>query len=224
MDSFNSSVVGSRGCFIVIEGFEGSGKSRLVELITDGLQNRGFFPVVTKQPGGTSMGDALAGVLKDKRHSTTGEVVSTLAETYLLAAARVLSFDNVITPAVVNKKIVISDRHDMSTLALQGAIDESIVRISKRPDLTIFINAPFDICLTRMTKRGDECRMEAKGLEFLSTVYDRYQNNIDDRTINGRVCYVDSTSFEGAVYEQDVNTAIDKIIEVFNDTISQGKN
>ncbi|RIK38658.1 MAG: dTMP kinase [Chloroflexi bacterium] len=160
--------------FITFEGPDGSGKSTQVRLLADALETRGYPLVVTREPGGTRIGNAIRSVLHDRMHVE----MSPRTEALLYNAARAQLVDEVIRPALAERKVVICDRFADSTLAYQGygyGRDLMLLRQlidfatgGLTPDLTIFLNIDPAEGLRR--KQGDATeewnRMEDKALAF----------------------------------------------------------
>lgn len=106
----------SKGIFITFEGIDGSGKTTQIKLLNKFLKEKGFDTVLTREPGGTALGDSIRKLLLDPENS--GPVAR--AEALLFEAARAELTEKVIVPALDKGKIVICDRFFDSTLAYQG--------------------------------------------------------------------------------------------------------
>lgn len=158
------------GRFIVIDGPDGAGKSTQLRMLADWLAGGGVTVVETRDPGGTEIGDAIRGILLDRRHA--GMVVG--CEMLLYMASRTQLMGEVIAPATAAGNCVLCDRWVSATLAYQaagGVLSEAeimkVYDIAIRragPDLTIIIDIPAEDGLARLPGRAD--RMEAKGVEF----------------------------------------------------------
>jgi dTMP kinase len=159
--------------FITFEGPDGSGKSTQVRLLCETLARRDYEVVVTREPGGTVIGNAIRNVVHDRTHVE----MSPRAEALLYNAARAQLVDEVIRPALATGKIVICDRFADSTLAYQGygyGRDLNALRRiidfatgGLQPDLTLLLNIDPEEGLRR--KAGDHAdwnRMEDKALAF----------------------------------------------------------
>ena len=105
----------SNGKFIVMEGVEGAGKSRQCALLTDALNEAGHSAILTREPGGAKLAEAIRGLLLDPAFSPDA-----VAELYLYSAARRDHLNKVIFPALDSGKIVVCDRFIYSSLAYQG--------------------------------------------------------------------------------------------------------
>ncbi|MFN8464391.1 MAG: dTMP kinase [Caldilineaceae bacterium] len=102
--------------FITFEGPEGSGKTTQIALLARSLMERRRTVLMTREPGGTRIGDAVRGVLLDSSHTEMSE----RAEALLFNAARAQLVEQVIKPALARGEIVLCDRYGDSTLAYQG--------------------------------------------------------------------------------------------------------
>jgi dTMP kinase len=168
--------------FITFEGPDGSGKSTQVRLLAEALEARGHPLVVTREPGGTRIGNAIRSVLHDRAHVE----MSARAEALLYNAARAQLVDEVIRPALDGGKVVVCDRFADSTLAYQGyGYGRDLVLLRQlidfatgglKPDLTILLDIDPAAGLRR--KQGDATeewnRMEDKALAFHRAVHAGY--------------------------------------------------
>jgi dTMP kinase len=160
-----------KGIFITVEGCEGAGKSTQAKLLADHLTNQGYQVLVTREPGGTVIGEKIRGILLDRNHWELTPSVELLL--YLASRSQLVS--QVIKPALEEGQVVISDRFHHSTLAYQGgarALDMPLVRKINEfategilPDMTFLLDLPPEIGLERKGSY-DEDRMEGQGIEF----------------------------------------------------------
>ena len=158
------------GVFIALEGGEGAGKTTQARLLSIWLRDQGFDVVMTREPGSTKMGMRLRAMLLDKQSSG----LSARAETLLYAADRAQHVVEVIEPALRRGAIVVTDRYVDSSLAYQGAGRElkvpEIAEVNRwatsdlTPDLTIILDVPSDVGLTRFASPAD--RIESEPREF----------------------------------------------------------
>jgi len=166
----------SRGKFITLEGIDGAGKSTHVGGIADFLRERGKDIVVTREPGGTPLGEKLRALL-------LSQTMNIDTEALLMFAARREHIAQVIAPALAEGRWVLSDRFTDATYAYQGggrgmakdriAALERWVQGSLQPDLTLVFDAPVEIALSRLAKdRGDRFELESKSFfERVRTAY-----------------------------------------------------
>lgn len=158
-----------RGWFITIEGPDGAGKTTQVERLAGHLQASGLDVLVTREPGGTWLGERLRDVLLAR----TGASAPTdaLTDAFLFNAARRQLLAEVIEPALSKGRTVVCARFADSTLAYQGygagiPIEqlralEAVATGGLRPDLTVLLDLPVEAGLTRKAP-GDVNRFEAE--------------------------------------------------------------
>ena len=173
------------GTFITFEGIDGSGKSTQLRLLANFLRAQGNDPLVTREPGGTSVGLRLRAALLDAH-----EQVDPLTELLVFAADRAQHVRRVLRPAIAAGGIVISDRYADATVAYQGAgrgfapelIAEIIALATEglKPDLTLLFDASIAESAARTSRRsegkhskeGD--RLDAETSDFHTRVRDAY--------------------------------------------------
>ena len=158
--------------FITIEGCEGVGKSTAQQFLASLLEERGIPVTLTREPGGTSLGEVLREVLI----SNNGEPPVDLAELLLVYAARAQHLEQVIMPALSNGRWVVCDRFADTTYAYQGngrgipqnkiADLENMVQGSFRPDKVFLLDMEPEIGLLRAEQRGELDRFEKEGPAF----------------------------------------------------------
>jgi dTMP kinase len=161
-------VTGGSGRFITIEGPDGSGKTTQVERLADRLRSMGHEVLVTREPGGTRLGEQLREILL-ARHGGD-DSTDALTDALLFEAARRQLIRQVIRPALADGKIVVCGRYSDSTFAYQGfgagapldvlrAMDGAATD-GLRPDLTILLDLPVEMGLARKGPH-DTTRFEA---------------------------------------------------------------
>ncbi len=166
-----------KGLFITFEGADGSGKTTQIKKIAEFLEGKGKEVVITREPGGTELGQTLRNILLNY----DGEV-SKRCESFLYLADRAQHIDTKILPAVASGKIVLCDRHTDSTLAYQGyarGLDVAKIRELNLlatngviPDLTLVFDVETGVASQRVGDEKD--RMEAEGFEFHKKVRKGY--------------------------------------------------
>jgi dTMP kinase len=163
------------GVLITIEGVEGSGKSTQLLRLSERLRHLDVPLVVTKEPGGTSLGRELRRLLLE-RHSS-GETWCADAELLLFYADRAQHLQTVIRPALEAGKVVLVDRFEDSTRAYQGASgvsEAALDRLSElvlrrlKPHLTVLLDMDPEVSLQRV-----EVRNLAYGAEFAEIRFDQ---------------------------------------------------
>jgi dTMP kinase len=169
-----------RGLFITIEGGEGVGKSTNIEFIKTTLEAKGIQCIVTREPGGTPLAEEIREVLIKNRD----EQVATETELLLMFAARAQHLNQKILPALEAGIWVISDRFTDATYAYQSggrgvpsekvALLENFVQGDVRPDLTLLLDAPIEVGMTRAKNRGKLDRFEEEASEFFNKVRNNY--------------------------------------------------
>lgn len=170
-----------RGRLITLEGVEGVGKSSIVPVVEEYLQEQGIEAVVTREPGGTALGEQLREVLLN----TDQEIVPT-AELLLMAAARAQHIEKVIEPALKRGCWVVCDRFIDSSYAYQGGGRElgtdRVLQLEKwllgslRVDLTLLLDVTRETSLARTGKRAALDRIEKEGDEFFDRVRHAFLN------------------------------------------------
>ncbi|MFH1501994.1 MAG: dTMP kinase [Candidatus Eisenbacteria bacterium] len=170
-----------RGIFITFEGVEGCGKSTQASRLAARLRERGFEVTLTREPGGTALGERLRDILLDL--GQRGMVPE--AELFLYMASRAEHVAHVIEPALSRGEIVIADRFGDASVAYQGggrelgaSLVESLNQVATRgvkPDVTFLLDLDPSVGLTRLSKRGGgRDRIESEESAFHERVRDAY--------------------------------------------------
>ena len=168
--------------FIVFEGIDASGKSTLLELLSQKLKDKGILALNTKEPGGTAIGSQIRQLLLDKKYSQ----LDPLSETLLYYADRKQHVEEFIKPQLKKGYWVLSDRYWASTSAYQcggRGIDDKFVKILKdkvckncEPDLWLLLDSKVELSLKRLLTKKDSSkdRLESEPLSFHQRVRDYY--------------------------------------------------
>jgi dTMP kinase len=164
---------------VTFEGIEAAGKSTLIAALNQELTTRGNVVLVTREPGGTPLGDALRAVFLDPALA-----VDPIAEVMLLNASRAQLVADVIAPALKARSVVLCDRFFDATVAYQGygrgLNVESLLEICLvathriAPELTFLIDIPVELSQARLRARGGADRLEREGTAFHARVRDGY--------------------------------------------------
>ncbi len=171
----------SRGKFITVEGIEGVGKSTNMDYVNEVLVAAGIDVVLTREPGGTELGEKIRGLLLDHRNTSMADDTELL----LMFAARAQHLAEVIEPALAQGKWVLCDRFTDATYAYQGggrgiaigriAELEQWVQGGLRPDATLLLDAPVEVGLARAAGRPQQAdRFEREKQVFFEKVRQAY--------------------------------------------------
>ena len=169
-----------RGKFITLEGPDGSGKSTILNLIGDYLERKGIDFIISREPGGTVIGEKIRDIVLDNKNTNMGPETEAL----LYAAARGQHVYEKIMPALESGKTVVCDRFVLSSLAYQGVgRDLGIEKVKMindfglrgiYPDLILFFHIDPELTLKRKMLKEAEDRLEQEGAEFHRKVYQGY--------------------------------------------------
>lgn len=205
----------SPGRFVTFEGIEGVGKSTQVGRAAEHLRSRGVEVVVTREPGGTPLAEALRRIVLEPQQ----EALDGISELLLMFAARSIHLANLIEPALRRGAWVLCDRFTDATEAYQGGgrgIDirdvhalERIAQRGRRPDMTLLLDAPVDVAAARARARGSQTdRFEIERAEFFERVRAAYLTILAREP--ARVRRVDATRGIESVAEE-VAGALDEL-------------
>lgn len=186
----------TRGKFITLEGMDGAGKSTHLTWIPDFLQARGINVQLTREPGGTPLGERLRELMLDKAQKLHSET-----EALLMFAARREHLDKVILPALDAGAWVVCDRFTDATFAYQSGGSglaweriealETWVQGGLQPDLTLYFDVPSEVGKARTLAAREPDRFEQEGRAFFDRVRDGYLRRA--REDNRRVRIIDGT-------------------------------
>lgn len=175
------------GKFITFEGIEGSGKTTQIRILDGYLRLRGYTTLITREPGGTPIGEKIRQVLLNAQFKE----MRSLTELFLYAAARHQHIQEIILPALQEGKIILCDRFSDATQAYQGGargLDRNLLKtlhqtvVGKlKPDLTLLLNLPVEMGLKRIQEREPEIpgqpnldRFEKEKIDFHEKVRGEY--------------------------------------------------
>ncbi len=173
------------GCLISLEGGEGAGKSTVLAGLRSHIETRGIVLHVTREPGGTALGEAIRRLVLD------GSMRDVCAESELLLmfAARAQLVRELIQPALTRGDWVLTDRFTDASFAYQGGgRGQPQTRIAElerwaadglRPDLTLLLDVPVEIGRARIQQRGVPDRIESEKTEFFDRVRDTYRTRAE---------------------------------------------
>lgn len=170
-----------RSCFIVLEGGEGAGKSRLEAALGDHLERLTPDVVLTREPGGTPLGEQIRALVLAYR-----ALENDLTELLLFEAARAQLLGTVIRPALGRGAIVICDRFTASSIAYQGlgrGLGRETVESANAiatggvvPDLTLLLDVPAEVGLARRAGAGAENHFDRETIAFHERVRAAYRD------------------------------------------------
>lgn len=168
-----------RGLFITFEGPDGSGKTTQIERLKTFIQSRGYDAILTREPGGTAIGEKLREIVLDKHNME----MDYMTEALIYAAARAQHVAQVIKPALEEGRTVICDRFMDSSIVYQGygrklgdcvrIINEYAVR-GCFPDITFLLKVDPEIGKLRI-KADDQDRLELEKLDYHRAVFKAYE-------------------------------------------------
>jgi dTMP kinase len=208
----------SAGLFVAFEGVEGAGKGTQIRLAKEWLESQGVEVLVTREPGGTAIGEELRRVLLDHE---TGHL-EPKTEALLFAASRAQHVTTVIRPALAEGKVVICDRYIDSSLAYQGGArglgEQDVLTLNVWatqglfPDLVILLHLEPEAGLLRSLEEPD--RIEMEGADFHAKVADSYLRIAEEHP--ERFVVVDADVAPEHVHEQVVE-ALQRVLKERDD-------
>lgn len=168
--------------FIVVEGLEGSGKTTICKTIKKILLSKNAKKVIiVRQPGSTFISEKIRSIIKNNYKK---EKLSNFSELFLLYSARFQLMENIIKPELMKGTWIISDRHNLSSIAYQGGgrgINQSLIKILNllvdkiyKPHLTIFLDVKPKIGLKRASLRSNFDRIEKQSKNFFLKIKKYY--------------------------------------------------
>lgn len=187
-----------KGCFIVMEGLDGAGKTTALHYLKCLLEEYDIQHVVTREPGGTMLAEELRKVL----FSGLGKDANELTQAMLVNAARHDHISKVILPSLDNGLVVVSDRFALSTLAFQGIghdIAETTYTAMRycKPDYTLYLNVSIGVAKARLAEQAKENPdrlnwLDASGTEELVGRQARYEYAKKETRFVGELVEIDA--------------------------------
>lgn len=201
------------GKFITLEGVDGAGKTTHIEFIKNYLSDLNINYVMTREPGGTALGEKLRDILlHDEMNPQT--------ETMLMFAARNEHIDKVIRPNLIKGAVVISDRFTDATYAYQaggkGVKDEKIDILKKwvqedlRPDLTFLFDLPVEVSIERLNQTRKLDKFEREDKSFHKKIREKYLTLVEASP--ERFCVLNSEASIEKIQNQ-IKLKLDEVIE-----------
>lgn len=202
--------------FITIEGAEGMGKSSVIETICETVSAHQIDYVLTREPGGTAVGESIRDILLSEYEET----LMPMTEALLFFAGREQNITQIIKPALAEGQWVISDRFTDSSLAYQGGgRGVAATRLNSlvewvqgdfEPDLTLLLDAPIEVGLARIAAREKD-RIESETIEFFIRVRETYLSLAQQNPQRYRIINSDQPM---AAVQQEVTELLTSFIEV----------
>ncbi len=205
----------NKGHFITLEGGDGSGKTTQIELLSDYLRGRGIDAYMTREPGGTRLGEALRDIIL---HSS--DPIDDKVELLLMFAARSQHITEVIKPRLASGQWVLSDRFTDATFAYQGGGRQVAIKDIEglqifvqgdfTSDKTILLDLPVEQGILRLTRRGEaHDRIEQQDLAFKRRVREAYLERY--RQCRSRIALVDALGTIAQVH-QAIRTEVENMV------------
>ena len=206
-----------KGYFITIEGSDGSGKSTQLKKIISYLEEKQVDLVVTREPGGTDVAEAIRELILDPAYPEMNEKTEML----LYAAARAQHVEEKVLPALQAGKVVLSDRYVDSSIAYQAygrGLGDMVAQVNAIatgglvPDLTVFLDLPPAVGMARKQQEENHelDRLEQEKLEFHQKVYEGYDALCKKEP--ERICRIDASGTIEEVFGQ-IKAALDELLD-----------
>ena len=206
-----------KGYFITIEGQRGSGKSTQLKKIISYLEEKQVDLVVTREPGGTAVAEAIRELILDPAYPQ----MTAKTEMLLYAAARAQHVEEKVLPALQAGKVVLSDRYVDSSIAYQAygrGLGDMVAQVNAIatgglvPDLTVFLDLPPAVGMARKQQEENHelDRLEQEKLEFHQKVYEGYDALCKKEP--ERICRIDASGTIEEVFGQ-IKAALDELLD-----------
>jgi dTMP kinase len=196
--------------FFSFDGIDGAGKSTQINLLAEWLRARGNEVVTCRDPGSTSLGEQLRGLLLN-HHDTP---IHRRSEMLMYMAARAQLVEEIIRPALAAGKSVVSDRYLLANVVYQGhaggLLPEEVWQVGQitvsgiMPSLTFLLDIPAATAAARFNRAPD--RMEAQGLDYMEKVRQGFLLEAAKRP--REIVLIDATQTAEKVHEQIVTAAL----------------
>ncbi len=174
-----------RGVFITFEGNDGAGKTSVCLAVKKQLEQEGYDVIYTREPGGSAIAEAIRDVVLDPANTK----MDSRAEALLYAASRAQHLQEIVVPALNDKKIVLCDRFIDSSLVYQGYARglgmKAIWDINQfaiedyMPQKTMFLSVSVQTGAKRMDERGEKNRLDLEKSEFHQKVRQGYEQLLE---------------------------------------------
>lgn len=206
-----------KGMFITVEGPDGSGKTTQLQLLVQSLTEQGYEVVVTREPGGTKVGNSIREVLLSSEH----DEMTPRVEMMLYAASRAQNIDQVIRPALHRGAVVVCDRFVDASIAYQGyGLQYDLSQILSlndwatagiKPDLTFLFDLTPDQASHRMKDRGQLDRIESRDESFHQRVYEGFQLLLEQHP--ERMVRIDANASIETIQDEVLDITLERLKE-----------
>jgi len=206
-----------KGRCITVEGPDGSGKTTQLQLLVRSLTEKGYEVVVTREPGGTKVGNSIREVLLSPEH----DEMTPRVEMMLYAASRAQNVDQVIRPALNRGAIVVCDRFVDASIAYQGyGLQYDLTQVLSlnewatagiKPDLTFLFDLTPDQASRRMKDRGQLDRIESRDESFHQRVYDGFQKLLEQHS--ERMVRIDASATIEMIQDEVLDITLERLNE-----------
>ena len=206
-----------KGMFITVEGPDGSGKTTQLQLLVQSLTEQGYEVVVTREPGGTKVGNSIREVLLSPEH----DEMTPRVEMMLYAASRAQNIDQVIRPALHRGAVVVCDRFVDASIAYQGyGLQYDLSQILSlndwatagiKPDLTFLFDLTPDQASHRMKDRGQLDRIESRDKSFHQRVYEGFQILLEQHP--ERMVRIDANASIETIQDEVLDITLERLKE-----------
>jgi len=211
----------SPGCFVVLEGVEGAGKTTQAGMLAEWLDEKGITHILAREPGGTEVGEAIRWVVQDRPELD----VPWETELLLYVASRAAFVQQIVRPALERGELVIADRFSWSTFAYQGygrGLDLEAVRAVNafgtgglEPDVYVIFDLDVSAGRTRQAASGQaDDRIELAGEDFLERVREGYHEMV---AVEPRAHLIDAGGSPDEVFERLKQVLAHALPETFAD-------
>nr|WP_251126478.1 MULTISPECIES: dTMP kinase [unclassified Exiguobacterium] len=203
--------------FITVEGPDGSGKTTQLQLLVQSLTEQGYEVVVTREPGGTKVGNSIREVLLSPEH----DEMTPRVEMMLYAASRAQNIDQVIRPALHRGAVVVCDRFVDASIAYQGyGLQYDLSQILSlndwatagiKPDLTFLFDLTPDQASHRVKDRGQLDRIESRDESFHQRVYEGFQILLEQHP--ERMVRIDANASIETIQDEVLDITLERLKE-----------